>query len=329
MAAVLRYPFEAITSNTDYLQLTIKQYTNEPPSDPSYGNITNARDVGTSASAGNPNPTQIVDNGIILLPMPSNIQDGTTVGYGPDTLDAISKAAMEIGTGAVEATSESIANAISPGKTTTGGTSNLRAALSKIETESPEILKVLRDRLTAKAVSIIPGVNVTAKQVIARTQGKIVNPNMELLFNGVNLRQFRFQFTMSPRDRTESGQVKSIIRSLKKNMVPRVSGSKTFLDRPNIFELQYRKGNLNHPFLHKFKECALTNISVNYTGNNVYATYEDGTPITTIMDLTFQELVPIYDKDYNDQNNDGSAGNSFNDSQLTYRPRQETEGVGY
>ena len=152
---------------------------------------------------------------------------------------------------------------------------------------------------------------------------------MELLFNGVNLRQFRFQFTMSPRDRTESGQVKSIIRSLKKNMVPRVSGAKTFLDRPNIFELQYRKGNLNHPFLHKFKECALTNISVNYTGNNVYATYEDGTPITTIMDLTFQELVPIYDKDYNDQNNDGSAGDSFNDSQLTYRPRQETEGVGY
>ena len=47
------------------------------------------------------------------------------------------------------------------------------------------------------------------------------------------------------------------------------------------------------------------------------------------MDLTFQELVPIYDKDYNDQNDDGSAGDSFNDSQLTYRPRQETEGVGY
>ena len=120
MAAVLRYPFEAITSNTDYLQLTIKQYTNEPPSDPSYGNITNARDVGTSASAGNPNPTQIVDNGIILLPMPSNIVDGTTVGYGPDTLDSISKAAMELGTGAVEATSDVFANL--SGKKTDDGT---------------------------------------------------------------------------------------------------------------------------------------------------------------------------------------------------------------
>ena len=324
MAAVLRYPFEAITSNTDYLQLTIKKYTNEPPSDPSYGNITNARDVGTSASAGNPNPTQIVDNGIILLPMPSNIQDGTTVGYGPDTLDAISRTAMDLGVNAVREVAGSKTT-----KATNVTSENLREALGKVEGASDELLTLIRDRLVGKAVSILPGVKVTGDQILARTQGKIVNPNMELLFNGVNLRQFRFQFTMSPRDRTESGQVKSIIRSLKKNMVPKVSNAKTFLDRPNIFELQYRKGNLNHPFLHKFKECALTNISVNYTGNNVYATYEDGTPITTIMDLTFQELVPIYDKDYNDQNDDGSAGNSFNDSQLTYRPRQETEGVGY
>lgn len=327
MAAVLRYPFEAITSNTDYLQLTIKKYTNEPPEDPSYGNITNARDVGTSASAGNPNPTQIVDNGIILLPMPSNIQDGTTVGYGPDTLDAISRTAMDLGVNAVTEVAKTKTTKATNATNVTS--SDLREALRKVEDAAPELLSLVRDRLVGKAVSILPGVNVTGDQILARTQGKIINPNMELLFNGVNLRQFRFQFTMSPRDRTESGQVKSIIRSLKKNMVPRVSGAKTFLDRPNIFELQYRKGNLNHPFLHKFKECALTNISVNYTGNNVYATYEDGTPITTIMDLTFQELVPIYDKDYNDQNNDGSAGDSFNDSQLTYRPRQETEGVGY
>ena len=131
MAAVLRYPFEAITSNTDYLQLTIKKYTNEPPSDPSYGNITNARDVGTSASAGNPNPTQIVDNGIILLPMPSNIQDGTTVGYGPDTLDAISRTAMDLGVNAVREVAGTKNN--NSTKATNVTSSNLREALGKVE----------------------------------------------------------------------------------------------------------------------------------------------------------------------------------------------------
>ena len=30
------------------------------------------------------------------------------------------------------------------------------------------------------------------------------------------------------------------------------------------------------------------NISVNYTGEGTYATYDDGTPVSMIMDLTFQ-----------------------------------------
>ena len=73
-----------------------------------------------------------------------------------------------------------------------------------------------------------------------------------------------------------------------------------YLKTPNIFELEYRKGNKPHPFLHRFKECALSDVSVNYTGENVYATYSDGTPISIILNLTFKELVPIYDTDYED-----------------------------
>ena len=152
---------------------------------------------------------------------------------------------------------------------------------------------------------------------------------MELLFNGVNLRTFNFQFKLTPRDDTEAGQVKSIIRSLKKNMAPKVDSARTFLSTPNIFEPVYRKGNLNHPFLHKFKQCALTSMTVNYTGEGVYATYEDGTPISTLMNLSFQELAPIYDKDYNNLNREGEYTDSFDEWSLAYRPRQQTEGVGY
>ncbi len=44
-------------------------------------------------------------------------------------------------------------------------------------------------------------------------------------------------------------------------------------------------------------------MSVNYTGDGVYATYDDATPISMIMDLTFKELEPIYDTDYSDDDN--------------------------
>jgi hypothetical protein len=40
-------------------------------------------------------------------------------------------------------------------------------------------------------------------------------------------------------------------------------------------------------------------MAVNYTGENVYATYGDGTPVSMIMDLSFKELEPIYADDYN------------------------------
>ena len=50
-------------------------------------------------------------------------------------------------------------------------------------------------------------------------------------------------------------------------------------------------------------------MSTTYTGEGVYATYDDGTPVSIILDLSFKELQPIYDVDY-----DAKPG---------------TEGVGY
>jgi hypothetical protein len=174
----------------------------------------------------------------------------------------------------------------------------------------------------SQAVNVF-GANVSPDQILARSVGRIFNPNMELLFNNVTLRSFRFSFKMTPRDENESLQIKSIIRSFKRNMAPKVYAA--FLETPNIFELTYRKGNTDHPFLNKFKECALTDMGVNYTGENVYATYADGTPISIIMDLTFKELSPIYDSDYNDEATD----KPISGTDLTYKRSGGTKGVGY
>ena len=52
--------------------------------------------------------------------------------------------------------------------------------------------------------------------------------------------------------------------------------------------------------LNKFKTCALTSMSVDYTGETGrWAAYdEDSQPVSTILTLQFSELVPIYDQDY-------------------------------
>lgn len=317
MTTVLRYPYEAITEKTDYLQITIKSYPNTGTSEDATNSLIEGAgfgSIGSVATAGKTKASvaQLAENGVILLPMPSNIQDLNSVSYGEDTLDplgAFAGGAAKDLMGVDLAAPESLVDQISK---KAGSIGNKLRGLG----EGSVIIDAYLRNLAAQAASIT-GASITAEQLLTRATGDILNPNMELLFKGPTLRSFSFSFKMTPRDESESLQVKSIIRSLKKNMAPITGTENNFLKTPNIFELAYRKGNTNHPFLPRFKQCALTDMTVNYTGEGVYASYRDGTPISMVMNLTFRELVPIYAEDYADN------------PSLTYNPEGGTYGVGY
>ena len=171
---------------------------------------------------------------------------------------------------------------------------------------------LITKKLAAEAVNIF-GANVTPNQLLARGNGEILNPNMELIFSDVTIRNFRFSFKLTPRNKKEAEQVKLIIRAFKRNMAPQAqggvaNGSQFFLKTPNIFKLRYRSGNKDHPFLHKFKQCFLTDMQTTYTADGVYSTYEDGTPVSMQMDLSFKELQPIYDIDYDEKPGNKAVG---------------------
>ena len=51
--------------------------------------------------------------------------------------------------------------------------------------------------------------------------------------------------------------------------------------------------------LNRIKECALLNMSVNYTPNNNYATFDNGAPTSIELTLAFKELDPVFNDDYN------------------------------
>ena len=157
------------------------------------------------------------------------------------------------------------------------------------------------------------GANVTVNQLLARGNGEILNPNMELLFGGPTLRNFRFQFKFTPRNPKESEQVKLIIRAFKRNMAPQAQGGNLgsgnwFLKTPNVFKLRYRSGRKDHPFLNKFKQCFLSDMQTTYTGDGVYMTYDDATPVSIILDLSFKEIQPIYDIDYDERPGNSAVG---------------------
>ena len=295
---VYRYPYTLIAETTDYLQIDVVDYK------PIGKNIVGAPGSRRNQTKGKDKKKTI------LLPIPSNISDTNAARYGSSELNSIAGAAiggiagiMESGkdfTKGVGAGAQSVldsgADAIMNTARSAGGVAGIQGFLTR--------------QLAASAAGML-GANITPSQLLARTQGEILNPNMELLFNGPTLRSFRFSFKMTPRNSTEAGEIKQIINCFKQSMAPKVGssnseinragGTNTFLRTPNVFELTYRQGSGEHQFLNKFKQCFLESVSVNYTADGTYATYADGTPVSMVMDLSFKEIEPVYDVDYTEE----------------------------
>lgn len=283
----LRYPFKALKEFDDYLQIQIIQY--KPPKFSISGQ--QASFTGTDTTLKNQTPKATV-----ILPIPQTIQDGNSVGWGEGKLnafEAVGAAAIQKGFqnpsfgDAVFKTSGDFLSKI--GDMATGG--NLQNQATAF--------------FTSKIINSLGG-NVDTSSLLSRATGQVLNPNMELLFQGVNLREFSFDFDFAPRDGNEAQQVKQIINLFKREMAARSTsagggGTGLFISAPSVFKLEYKSGGSKHPFLNTFKPMAMKGITVNYTGSGTYAVYGDSTPVHMKMTVNFQELNPIYFEDYDNQ----------------------------
>ena len=142
-----------------------------------------------------------------------------------------------------------------------------------------------------------------------REYGAVLNKNMELLFNGPRLRGFSFTFRMSPRDPEEAKAVRGIIRQFKQGMSPKKGQTFTFIKAPHTFFIGYYHKGSTSPWLNMFKECALESMTMNYTPDGQYSTFYDGPMTSYEMQLSFKELEPVFDSDYDEAT--GGANNEF------------------
>ena len=222
----------------------------------------------------------------IFLPIPGGIQDQNQVSWNRGDMNALEQAAAQFAVAAItdgakgaEASAKEIANRIGDNK---------------------DGLKRLVAGALAGAASGL------GSQLLTRETGAIINPNAELLFNGPTMRNFGFSFNMSARSENEARRINTIIRALKQGMSVRRSKSGLFLLSPNIFELKYITGSgAQNPHLNKFKMCAMTGMSVNYTPNQTFMALKNDMPVAYQVDMQFTELEPIFNDDYKNDNSIG------------------------
>lgn len=288
MSVTLRYPLSNIGPQDDYFKIQVIEY--KAPGLGLQGQNSFALNTTENALQGSIKSSLAT----IILPMPATIQDNNAADWQSGNMNPIAANLASAGSEAV--LSKNIFDSLT--KSGSKFFENIGGALSTGEGQSAAAAGAAAAGLQAALGQ--GGIN----QIISRATGQVFNENVELLFNGVTMRPaFNFTFDIVPRYRNESDTVKTIIRTLKKNMTPQkgtpdVNGSGLFVKAPNVFKLEYMSGGKQHPFLHTFKPCALTQMSVNYNGSGQYATYADATPVHMQLTLQFQELSPIYAEDY-------------------------------
>ena len=278
---VLYYPLNRDRKNYDYLKVTACKYA---PG--SFGSATSlVAEVGDEGR-------ELELLGSVILPMQPGLSDSSSVGWGENQLNAVEAAAANIAGSTVEGAAQSGAKALA------GFMGGSKDAVKELFGKEGAIG-------SEDVAAYFAGQAVSNPGVFTRGTGKVMNPNLELLFTGPALRSFAYSYKFTPREDAEARMVRKIIRFFKKHMAAKRSDSNIFLKSPDVFKLKYIfKGGGQHPYLNKIKTCALRSFDVQYTPDGSYMTYGDGSMTSYQVSLNFGELNPIYDKDYDGSEND-------------------------
>ena len=311
----LRYPKDRMDdSDMDYLRIKIAEYrapfggsnlldniVGDITVDKKTKKVTSDYNIKTSgfkaiseATGSNANRKNLKDpKHMIVLPIPQQLSDISAIDWTDGKLNPIEAYGLAATSTIIQKGGTGIGDAAKAAKDIV---TQLGASIGSAAND-PNIQNALIAAISGQAVGALGG-NVSGSSIVARATGQVFNPNLELLFNGVNLRVFPFTFEFFPRNREEGEEVRQILRLLKYSMVPSRGDQGIFIKAPYVFQLEYMKGRHPHPFLNRFQPMALTNMSVNYTGSNNYSTFYDGTPTHIRLELLFKELNPVYKDDY-------------------------------
>ena len=263
---VLRYPHE-VQNGSDFVTITAHKYT------------TNASQtlgaVQGSVVLYMPNSTAPVSNG-------QNWQNEKFEG-------PLGKIKRDIGAAVVGGAAAGL-NGVD-GQTSSGGY-GVGEGLTALDKNMGNIPDAVRQAMISGGAAIA---GPSANQMLAYSRGQIFNPNVELLYEGPQMRSFGMNFNFIPKDAQEAVSVREIVRFFKVHSSPLNLG--TLYEIPHVFHVAY--GGLASNFMNQFKRSALTSISVQYNaGLDMHATFSNGCPIRTDIQLSFMEVDVVTRKDH-------------------------------
>jgi len=287
----LRYPHDSpIHVDADYVAFDFYEYIPPFKSDGSTAEIGVISLDKYNASADSQYSKTTLQS--ILLYMPEDISTGFKANW-------VGKNFSNVGAGALRGA---------------GGTdmvAKLKGFGETINEGAERFTTIAGAQIISAAIGKITGESVSLDDVFSSTRGVILNPNTELLFTGLDLRNFSLNFKLVPRSPSEATQVEDIIKTFKRAMLPYANSGAddlkespfgtdfqaSFIKVPDLVQVTFMRGSQVNKNVPQFKMCALSGVDVNYTPDGAYATTEDGRMVAYQLTLNFQETKLILRED--------------------------------
>lgn len=176
-------------------------------------------------------------------------------------------------------------------------------------------------RLGMNMIGAVPGAGAAVGAALGyeRVTGKgTINPKVDVLYANSSLREFQFDFFMSPQSKAEQQAMDKIIKLLRKYSTPEIPESSMAPDwiqrgvnqfapglsaqfrtgfwftPPAEFEVKFRYvqdgQHRENPYMPKIARSVLRRVDVNYTQQGEFSTFKDGAPTSAQLTLVFKEM---------------------------------------
>lgn len=283
-ASTLRYPKDIKDSEADYVMFNFYDY--KPPYNSTAGDTSNNTFYNNYSSSGTASGDTAKGYDPIILYMPQDISTSFGGGWNGFGVGAAS-------IGALNVTNPS-------GLDVLNGVKNIPGVA---ETGLFNVIKNLTNNFT--------GSELTVNQALSSTSGRIINPNVELLYEAPKLRNFGLKFKLVSKSKAESDEIRKIYNTFKKATLPGF-GAEAFggfevgnlLTLPKLCQVDFMKGNARNTYLPYYKLCGITALDINFTADGTWAAFANGDPVSVEISLGFLETKIAFSQEV-DENGGG------------------------
>jgi hypothetical protein len=220
--------------------------------------------------------------GKILLPIPENLLETTSVTYNKEALGSAIGAATEALSGVTGISGDpgTIANNLFD-RLTTAGTGAAVGGLSAI------VSGLARGAAETLGVDV-PGLVRQGTNALSALSGITTNPFEVMLFKSPDFRKHTFAWNFVATTLQESELLSQLIETIKYHSLPGISSAgAVFFSYPEIIEIRFRPDD---KYLYKFKPCVVDSVRVNYAPNKPSFVKSSGAPTAIQLQINLQEI---------------------------------------